>query len=134
MIHDGENAARLVAAFEAGLHHGCLVIRDSESDGDISDWEPSAQPWYGDRGSFIFGTQPAIEGLVRCEIWSGMPTGALASTLFAADLDVIGQIEIEDPARVVEMRIGQFRGPLRLTVLVDDMRFPTVVQAVLEAR
>lgn len=34
-----DEAAQMLAAFEVAAAHGCLVVRDSESDGDISGWD-----------------------------------------------------------------------------------------------
>ena len=49
--------------------HGCLLVRDSESDGDISGWDPAGQPWFVDRGAAIFAVQHGGDGMVRCEVW-----------------------------------------------------------------
>ena len=57
-------------AFEFESRHGCVVVRDSESDGDVSN-APRDSLWYFDRSSAILAVQPAVEGPVRCEVWIG---------------------------------------------------------------
>ena len=124
--------AGMVLAFEVEAQYGCLVVRDSESVGDVGGWDPETAAWFVDRGSAIFAVRPGIEGLVRCEVWRNRPDVPLSQLLFSAVLDISGSLQVEDPGGIVDARISFLRGARSVTVLVDDPSVASHVQVVVE--
>ncbi len=122
------------AAVEFYSHHGCLVVRDTESDGDVSDWDPEESLWYVDGGSVIFAVQPGVDGPVRCEVWDGLPDRVLPQQIFEARLRIEGELQVEDPAGVIDIRLRWLRGDKRLAVFADDAEFAARVQIVVTPR
>ena len=125
-----DGAARLLGAFEVAAAHGCLVVRDSESDGEISGWNPASQQWHVDRGSAIFAVQHGSEGMVRCEVWRDAAEEELPHELFTADLEIGGALRVGDPEEVATLVLPWVRGGRAVRVLVDDEDWPTRVQVV----
>lgn len=123
--------SRMPVAFEFESTHGCVVVRDTESDGDISDWD-GIRPWFLDRGSAIFAIRPGVEGSVRCEVWVGTPNTLLAHTLFVDEVDFRGALQIEDPGGLFNSHIRLGSGAHQLAVLVDKEIFAANVQIVVD--
>lgn len=123
--------SRLQVAFEYESRHGCVVVRDTESDGDVSN-APRESRWFFDRGSAILAVRPGVEGPVRCEVWLGTPRDALPFRAADEVFEIAGALQVEDPAGVVSVALAWVRGSRRLVVLVDDKEFPTLVQFVID--
>lgn len=123
--------SKLQVAFEYETRHGCIVVRDSESDGDVSN-APRDGLWFFDRSSAILAVQPAVEGPVRCEVWLGTPDDPLPHRVADEVFEIVGAFEVEDPAGVVTAALAWVRGSRRLVVLVDDGQFPAQVQFVID--
>jgi hypothetical protein len=121
----------LQVAFEFGSRHGCVVVRDSESEGDVSN-APRDSLWFFDRSSGILAVQPAVEGPVRCEVWVGTPEDPLPLGVADEVFEIAGALQVEDPAGVITVALAWVRGRRRLVVLVDDGQFPTRVQFVVD--
>lgn len=124
--------SKMYAAFEVEAQHGCIVVRDSESIGDLSEWDPNDQPWFVDRSSSIFAVLPGVEGSVRCEVWRGMPATPLPEYLFEDVFEISGAFQVEDPAGVVHLELAMVRGMHRVLVLVDDKALARTVQLVVD--
>lgn len=122
---------KLQVAFEYESSHGCLVVRDSESDGDLSNAPPDGL-WHFDRSSAILAVQPATEGRVRCEVWIGTPLDPLPLCVADDVFEIAGALEVQDPAGLVTASLAWVRGSRRLVVRVDDGQFPTRVQLVID--
>ena len=120
----------MLAAFEVAAAHGCLVVRDSESDGDLSDWDPASQPWFVDRGSAILAVLPGSDGMVRCEVWQDAAAEELPHELFTADVEIRGALRVGDPEEVATIVVPWVRGSRAVRVLVDDQDWPAHVQVV----
>ena len=125
-----DETPQMLAAFEVAAAHGCLVLRDSASDGDISGWDPASQPWFVDRGSAIFAVLHGSEGMVRCEVWRDGVEEELPHELFSQDFEIGGELRVGDPEQVVTIGLPWLRGSRALRVLVDDEDWPTRVQVV----
>ena len=123
--------SKLQVAVEYESHHGCVVVRDSASDGDVSNAPPESL-WFFDRGSGILAVQPAVEGPVRCEVWLGTPDDSLPLCVADEAFDIVGALEVEDPGGVITAALAWVRGSRRLVVLVDDGKPPTRVQFVID--
>lgn len=124
--------AEMYAAFEVKAQHGCLVLRDSESERDVSDWDPTTQAWFVNHGSAIFGVIPGVEGHVRCEIWRGQPDRRLPHEMFSEPFTILGALRVEDPAGVVRVELATMRGARQIQVTVDDINWPLQVQIAVE--
>ncbi|MCC2320798.1 hypothetical protein [Cellulomonas xiejunii] len=122
--------ATMQVAFELESQHGCLVVRDTHSDGDISEWDPGASASYVDRGSAIFAVIHGIEGAVRCELWRGLPAEPLPHTILTELFTIDGALQVQDPAGVVDVVVATLRGRREITVLGDDPTSPSRVQVV----
>lgn len=122
--------SQMLGAFEVAAAHGCLVVRDSESDGDISGWDPATEPWHVDRGSAILAVLPGSEGMVRCEVWRDGVEEELAHELFTADFEIGGALRVGDPEEVATLVLPWVRGRRAVRVLVDDEDWPSHVQVV----
>jgi hypothetical protein len=120
-------------AFEVGLQYGCLVVRDTESDGDISLWDPKEQTWFVDQGSAIFAVLPAVDGEVRCEVWRGTPAAPLATSIFEHTFEIAGALQVEDPGGVVNVELATIRGTRAITVLANHDTWASRVQIVIGA-
>jgi hypothetical protein len=123
--------SKLQVAFEYESRHGCVVVRDSESDGDVST-APRDSLWFFDRSSAVLAVQPGVEGPVRCEVWIGMPDDPLPFRAADEVFEIAGALEVEDPAGVVAAALAWVRDSRRLVVLVDDGQFPARVQFVID--
>jgi hypothetical protein len=123
----------MLVAFEVGLQYGCLVVRDTESDGDITQWDPGERSWFVDQGSAIFSVLPAVEGDVRCEVWRGMPTEPLPTRIFREEFEITGALQVEDPNGVVNVELATIRGARTITVLANDGDWASKVQVVIDA-
>lgn len=123
--------SKLQAAFEYESQHGCVVVRDTESDGDVStaSWDSA---WFFDRSSGVLGVAPGIEGPVRCEVWIGTPLDPLPFRAADEVFEISGALQFEDPAGVVTVVLPWVRGSRRVVVLADDDEFPTQVQFVVD--
>lgn len=120
----------MVAAFEVSSQHGCLVVRDSASDGDVSAWDPAHDAWFVHEGSAIFAVLPGTEGLLRCEVWRDAAAVPLPTRLFTAEFDIRGSLQVEEPSGVVTVDLPALRGSRRLCVSVDDAAWPRHIQVV----
>jgi hypothetical protein len=125
-----DEPAQMLGAFEVAAAHGCLLVRDSESDGDISGWDPAGQPWFVDRGSAIFAVQHGGDGMVRCEVWRDGVEEELPHELLTADFEITGALRVGDPEEVAILVLPWVRGRRAVRVLVDDRDWPTRVQVV----
>ena len=121
---------RMLAAFEVAAEQGCLVVRDTESEGDTSAWDPREHPWLVDRGSAIFAVRPATEGMVRCEVWQDAAMDALPHHVFDEGFAIGGALFVGDPSGVAAIVLPHVRGPRTVRVLVDDPEWPSEVQVV----
>ncbi len=95
-----------------------------EPDGDVSDWAPEERLWNVDSGSKIFAVRPGVGGPVTCEVWQGLPGLVLPHLVFEAPL------HIEDPAGVLDSRLGWLHGDRLLAVFADVAEFAAGVQIV----
>ena len=120
----------MLGAFEVAAAHGCLVVRDSESDGDISGWDPASEAWFVDRGSAIFAVQHGSDEMVRCEVWRDGVEDELPHELFTADLEISGALRVGDPEEVATLVLPWVRGRRAVRVLVNREDWPTRVQVV----
>jgi hypothetical protein len=123
---------KMRVAFELESQHGCIVVRDTNSDGDISEWDPGASASYYDRGSAIFGVLPGVEGAVRCELWQGHPDQALPHTILRQFFTIDGALQVEDPAGVINVVVAAFRGEREIVILGNDPSFCSQVQIVVD--
>lgn len=123
---------KIRVAFELESQHGCIVVRDTNSDGDISEWDPGASESYYDRGSAIFAVLPGVEGAVRCELWHGYPAQALPHTILRQLFTIDGALQVEDPAGVINVVVAAFRGEREIVVLGNDPSFSSQVQIVVD--
>ena len=123
----------MLVAFEVGLQHGCLVVRDTESNGDISLWDPHERSWFVDQGSAIFAVLPAVDGNVRCEVWRGTPPEPLLTRIFEETFEITGALQIEDPGGVVNVELATIRRTRTITVLANDDTWASKVQIVIDA-
>lgn len=122
--------AHLYGAFDVRAQHGCLVVRDSESDGDVSDWNPADDPWFSDQGSAIFAVTPGVEGPVHCEVWHDEPDDLLPVRLFEDTFEMRGLLEVGDPAGAAGLEVPGLEGARQVAVFVDDLDWPARVQIV----
>ena len=125
--------AKMHAAFEIESQFGVIVVRDSESDGDLSDWNPNERRSYVDRNAAIFAVTPGVDGLVRCELWQGMPTEPMQHVILRERFNIAGALEIEDPAGLINVHAFSIRGDREILVLADDLNWPERVQIVVDA-
>ena len=121
---------QMLAAVEVGAEQGCFVVRDTESEGDTSAWEPREQPWLVDRGSAIFAVRPATEGMVRCEVWRDAVVDELPHQLFSEGFTISGALFIGDPSGLAAIELPHVRGERTVRVLVDDLDWPSKVHVV----
>ena len=121
---------QMLAAVEVGAEHGCLVVRDTESEGDTSGWDPREQPWLVDRGSAIFAVRPATEGTVRCEVWRDAAVDELPHEMFNEVFTIGAALFVGDPSGVASIVLPDTRGVRTVRVLVDDPDWPAQVQVV----
>ena len=124
---------KMLVAFEVELQRGCLVVRDTESNGDISLWDPHERSWLVDQGSAIFAVLPGVEGNVRCEVWRGTPPKPLPIRIFEETFEITGALQIEDPAGVVNVELATIRRARTITVLANDSTWASEVQIVIDA-
>ncbi|MEX3103602.1 MULTISPECIES: hypothetical protein [unclassified Streptomyces] len=118
-----------VVAFLAKIEHGCLILRDAESDDDVTDWDPESSNWYREGSSLIFGVQASVDGPVECEVWKSTPPAVLPVNLFEVSLPCpSGWLVLHDPNEHARMQFAGFRGSVLCSVMVDDSRFPSKVQ------
>lgn len=120
----------MYGAFEVRAQHGCLVVRDSESDGDISDWNPAEQTWFSDQNAAIFAVTPGVEGPVHCEVWGDAPDDLLPGRVFEDVFDIVGVLEVGDPAGTAGLEVPGLEGSRRVSVFVDHLDWPTRVQVI----
>lgn len=126
MVTDGQ----MLAALEVAVEQGCLVVRDTESEGDTSAWAPRGEPWLVDRGSAIFAVRPATEGMVRCEVWRDAAVDELPHQMFSEGFTISGALLIGDPSGLAAITLPHVRGARRVRVLVNDPDWPSKVQVV----
>lgn len=119
-------------AFQVEARNACLVLRDTESDGDVSDWDPATANWYIDDGSAIFGVQAGVDGPVRCEVWLSSPADVLEHHLFEAEFRINGDLQVEDPSGGVDVCIGRVQGDRLIQVRVDDVDHPQQIQILVD--
>ncbi|QVJ02632.1 hypothetical protein KGD82_09810 [Nocardiopsis eucommiae] len=121
-----------MVAFFAKIEHGCLILRDSVSDDDISDWDPELSGWHQEGSSIIFGVQASVDGPVECEVWKSAPAVALPVKILEASLSCSsGWLVVHDPSEHVRMQFGGIRELENCSVMVDDAQFPARVQILL---
>lgn len=109
-----------------------MVVRDTESDGDISDWDPIEATSYIDDGSAIFSVVPSIVDIVRCEVWRGpVSSPTLPHAILDWNLTLSGNLQIEEPSGLVNLELGGFSGPVQIQVWGDVPGDPRRVQIVL---
>ena len=121
-------------AFLAKVEHGCLILRDVGSDGDVSEWDPESNAWYADGGSLIFGVQAGVDGPVKCEVWKSQPPAMLPAKLLEVTLPCpSGWLVLQDPNEYVKLQFAGARGAVLCSVRVDDLQVPAEVQILLEA-
>lgn len=124
----------LLLSFHAKVGHGCLVIRDLNSEDDVSDWDPASENWYNSGSSIIFAVLPESEGWVDCEVWKTPPINPLPISLFIEEIsDESGQLALHDPNERVCMKFRGVRGRVIISALVDDRNFASKVQLIVEA-
>jgi len=124
----------LILSFHTKVEHGCLLVRDLQSGDDISDWDPSSQNWFKSGSAIIFAVLPESDGWVDCEVWKAPPVSALPISLFAEEIpNESGRLVLHDPNERVRMQFRGMRGRVRISVLVDDRRFASKVQLIVEA-
>lgn len=122
-------------SFRAKVHHGCLIIRDSQAEDDISDWDPSASIWHKSGNSIIFGVLHGSSGWVEVEVWEEPPADFLAISLFTEVLvSKFGRLVIHDPSDDIQMKFRVGRGPVRISAYVDDRDFASRVQLVVDVK
>ncbi|GGR85519.1 hypothetical protein GCM10010236_45250 [Streptomyces eurythermus] len=121
-----------VAAFQAKIEHGCLILRDAGSEDDVSDWDPASNSWYQEGSAVIFGVQASVDGPVECEVWKSAPPEALPVTLVEVSLPCpSGWLVLHDPNEHARMQFAGFPGSVSCSVMVDDPQFPSQVQILL---
>jgi hypothetical protein len=107
-------------------------LRDAESTETHESWDPksSRASWSDD--SVLFSVQPSVDGEVEFEIWRGEPESPLARVLYEGSIALAhGRIVMHDPNDDFRIDIpGLGHGGL-LSILVDDVDFPTRVQIAL---
>ncbi|MBL7488139.1 hypothetical protein I6A60_34105 [Frankia sp. AgB1.9] len=125
--------ANLLAASRAEVHHGCLVVRRSDSTGDLSGWDPRNASFYNGGDSLIFGVAPAVDGPINLEVWDAIPPNSRSGPFFSEIVEGgIGDIIIEDPNGDINMVIPWSRSEFVLEAYVDDARSPREIQVVID--
>lgn len=128
-------ASNPLVAFLAKVEHGCLILRDVGSDDDVSDWDPISSSWHQEGSSLIFSVQASVDGPVECEVWKSAPPTTLPAKLFETSLPCpSGWLVLHDANDYARMQFLAFRGSVICSVMVDDPRFPSKVQILLDAR
>jgi hypothetical protein len=121
-----------VVAFLAKIEHGCLILRDTASDDDVSDWDPESSSWYQEGSSLIFGVQAGVDGPVECEVWKSDPPETLPASLVEVSLPCpSGWLVLHDPNEYTRLQFAAFREFVLCSVMVDDLQFPSKVQILL---
>ncbi|MGW0522961.1 hypothetical protein [Crossiella sp. NPDC003009] len=121
--------ARPEMSFNAQAGHGCLIVRDKSSEGDVSGWDPAEANWYKAGSSIIFAVLHGSEGWIDCEIWREEPTSPLPVQMFDEELVLdTGQLVVHDPNESVQMALRCRVGRIRVMVLVDDLDFASKIQ------
>lgn len=119
----------LILSFQTKVEHGCLVVRATEAEDDLSDWDPRVENWYKSGNSVIFGVLPATEGLIECDVWSESPAQKLPTELFSETIQSeSGLLVIHDPNNYAQMQFRGTAGTTRISALVDDRDFPSHIQ------
>ena len=113
--------AEMYAAFEIESQNGAIVVRDSESDGDVSDWDPNDGLSYVDRNAAIFAITPGVDGPVRCEVWRGAPEEQLQHVILRETFSISGALSVEDPAGLINVHVASIRGEREIVVLADQL-------------
>jgi hypothetical protein len=114
------------------VEHGCLVVRDTQGEDDLSDWDPASSNWYLSGSSVIFGVLPASEGRVECEVWRTRPDPPLPVRLFAEEIpSPSGRLVVHDPNGQVRMTFRGSPGSALVIALGEDRDFASKVQLVI---
>lgn len=121
-----------IRALTAPVHHGCVFLRDVESEEAHEDWNPSASHVSGADDSVLFAVLPSVDSDVEFEIWRGEPYMPLPLAMYEGSIRLLhGAIVLhdsDDDFRVEVPGLGH-GGPL--SILVDDADWPEKVRIVL---
>jgi hypothetical protein len=124
--------SKLLCAFTASVHHGCLILRDVGSTADHAQWDPrtSAQEMHSD--SIIFKVQAAVDGPVNVRVWRGeAEPGGPAERYFSGTVrSAHGRLVLHDPNEDVSLTFRVVAGTNSFTVTTDSTRFPEVLDIV----
>jgi hypothetical protein len=112
--------------------NGCLVVRDSVSDTDLSNWDARSELFYRGSSALIFGVSAPVDGPVSCSVWMEEPDEPLPYVIFSDEILECdsGRLIIEDPTGNIEMSFGVSSGLVRCTTYADDPEGPEKVQVV----
>ncbi|WP_157734888.1 hypothetical protein [Pseudofrankia inefficax] len=125
--------ANLLAASRAEVHHGCLVVRRSDSTGDLSGWDPRNASFHNAGDSLIFGVAPAVDGPINLEVWDATPPTSHSGPFFSEIVEGgTGDIVIEDPNGDIHIVVPWSRSEFVLEAYVDDARSPREIQVVID--
>ncbi|WP_156038250.1 hypothetical protein [Actinoalloteichus caeruleus] len=121
-----------IASFIAYIEHGCLILQDVASDGDISDWDPNEANWHQDESSIIFSVMPSVVNPVSCEVWRSTPPTILPLTLFETELPCPhGMLVVHDPNEHVKVAFYEENKVTHCSVRVDDAQNASYVQIII---
>lgn len=116
----------------APVEHGCVFLRDAESKEAHEDWDPRSYrvSWKDD--SVLFSVQSPVDGKVEFEIWRGQPESPLAAVLHDGSITLAhGRIVMHDPNDDFRIEIPYLGHGGPVSILVDDVDFPTKVHIAL---
>jgi hypothetical protein len=120
-----------IRALTAPVHHGCVFLRDVESKEAHEDWPSASRVSVGD-DSVLFAVLPSVEGDVEFEIWRGEPYAPLPLVMYEGSIRLVhGAIVLHDPDDDFKLEVAGLGHGGPLSILVDDVEFPTKVQIVL---
>ncbi|MGE5133609.1 MAG: hypothetical protein ACM32E_11960 [Gemmatimonadota bacterium] len=121
-----------IRALTAPVDHGCVFLRDVESKETHEDWDPSVSRVSAGVDSVLFAVLPSVEGDVEFEIWRGEPTAPLPLVMYKGSIRLVhGVIVLHDADDGFKLEILGLGHGGPLSILVDDVSFPAMVQIVL---
>lgn len=116
----------------APVHHGCVLLRDVESNEAHEDWDSSFSRVSAGDDSVLFAVLPSVDGDVKFEIWQSEPYTPLPLVMHEGSIRLAnGWIVLHDPDDDFKIEISGLGQGGPFSILVDDADFPTKVQIVL---
>jgi hypothetical protein len=124
--------AERIRALMAPVRHGCVFLRAVESKDTHEDWDPPVHRVSAGDDSVLFAVLPSVDGDVEFEIWRGQPYTPLPLVMYEGSIRLAhGAIVLHDPDDEFKLEVSGLGRGGSLSILVDDVDFPTSVQIVL---